>query len=108
MLTRTTLLSVCSTALVLLVSAGLSAAVELTQVRTTHYGWLNNSCEKDMPGDCIATRGQTQHFRANISSDGSFEHPTTLAVAAVMPAGAARVSYHSQWLPSFSRSCVCP
>jgi len=82
MLTRTTLLSVCSTALVLLVSAGLSAAVELTQVRTTHYGWLNNSCEKDMPGDCIATRGQTQHFRANISSDGSFEHPTTLAVAA--------------------------
>ena len=85
MLTRTTLLSVCSTAIVLLVSAGLSAAFELTQVRTTHYGWLNNSCENDLPGDCIATKGQTQHpqhFRANISSDGSFEHPTTLAVAA--------------------------
>jgi hypothetical protein len=82
MLTRTTLLRVCSTAIVLLVSAGLSAAFELTQVRTTHYGWLNNSCEHDMPGDCIATKGQTQHFRANISSDGSLEHPTTLAVAA--------------------------
>lgn len=83
MLTRTTLLSACSTAaVVLLVSAGLSAAFELTQVRTTHYGWLTNSCENAMPGDCIATNGQTQYFRANISSDGSFEHPTTLAVAA--------------------------
>ena len=35
-----------------------------------------------MPGDCISTKGQTQSFRANISSDGSFEHPTTLAVPA--------------------------
>jgi len=82
MLMRTTLLSVCSTAIALLVSAGLSAAFELAQVRTVPYGWLDNSCENDMPGDCIATRGQTQNFRANISSDGSFEHPTTLAVAA--------------------------
>ena len=82
MLTRTTRLIVCSTAMVILLSGGLSAAFELTQVRTTHYGWLNNSCENDLPGDCIATKGQTQHFRANISSDGSFEHPTTLAVAA--------------------------
>jgi hypothetical protein len=35
-----------------------------------------------MPGDCISTKGQTLSFRANISSDGSFEHPTTLAVPA--------------------------
>jgi hypothetical protein len=35
-----------------------------------------------MPGDCISTKGQAQRFKANISSDGSFEHPTTLAVAA--------------------------
>src|SRR3984893_15598015 len=84
MLARTTLLSTCSTALVILLSAGVSAAFELNQVRTTHYGWLNNSCGSGnaMPGDCISTKGQTQSFRANISSDGSFEHPTTLAVSA--------------------------
>jgi hypothetical protein len=84
MLARTTLLSTCSTALVILVSAGVSAAFELNQVRTTHYGWLNNRCGSgnEMPGDCIATKGQTESFRANISSDGSFQHPTTLAVAA--------------------------
>jgi hypothetical protein len=84
MLARTTLLSTWSTALVILLSAGVSAAFELNQVRTTHYGWLNNSCGSGnaMPGDCISTKGQTQSFRANISSDGSFEHPTTLAVSA--------------------------
>jgi hypothetical protein len=84
MLARTTVLSACSTALVILVSAGVSAAFELNQVRTTHYGWLNNRCGSghEMPGDCISTKGQTESFRANISSDGSFEHPTTLAVAA--------------------------
>ncbi len=84
MLARTTLLSACSTALVILVSAGVSAAFELNQVRTTHYGWLNNRCGSgnEMPGDCISTKGQTESFRANISSDGSFQHPTTLAVAA--------------------------
>jgi hypothetical protein len=84
MLARTTLLSTCSTALVILVSTGVSAAFELNQVRTTHYGWLSNRCGSgnDMPGDCISTKGQTQRFRANISSDGSFEHPTTLAVSA--------------------------
>jgi hypothetical protein len=84
MLTRTAVLSAYSTAVVILVSAGLSAAFELNQVRTTHYGWLNNSCGSGnaMPGDCISTKGQTQSFRANISSDGSFEHPTTLAVSA--------------------------
>jgi hypothetical protein len=81
---RTTVLSACSTALLIVVSAGVSAAFELSQVRTTHYGWLNNRCGSghEMPGDCISTRGQTDSFRANISSDGSFEHPTTLAVAA--------------------------
>ncbi len=84
MLARTTLLTTCSTALVILVSAGVSATFELNQVRTTHYGWLNNRCGSgnDMRGDCISTKGQTQNFRANISSDGSFEHPTTLAVSA--------------------------
>ena len=84
MLARTTVLSAYSTAVVILVSAGVSAAFELNQVRTTHYGWLNNRCGSGnaMPGDCISTKGQTQSFRANISSDGSFEHPTTLAVAA--------------------------
>jgi hypothetical protein len=84
MLVRTMVLSACSTAVVILVSAGTSAAFELNQVRTTHYGWLNNRCGSGnaMPGDCISTRGQTQSFRANISSDGSFEHPTTLAVPA--------------------------
>jgi hypothetical protein len=84
MLARTTFLSTCSTALVILVSAGVSAAFELNQVRTTHYGWLNNRCGSgnEMPGDCISTKGQTESFRANISSDGGFEHPTTLAVAA--------------------------
>jgi hypothetical protein len=84
MLARTMVLSACSTAVVILVSAGTSAAFELNQVRTTHYGWLNNRCGSGnaMPGDCISTRGQTQSFRANISSDGSFEHPTTLAVPA--------------------------
>jgi hypothetical protein len=84
MLARTTVLSACSTALVIIVSAGVSAAFELNQVRTTHYGWLNNRCGSghDMPGDCISTKGQTESFRANISSDGSFEHPTTLAVPA--------------------------
>ncbi len=83
MLARTTVLSACSTAFVILLSAGVSAAFELNQVRTTHYGWLNNRCGsgREMPGDCISTRGQTESFRANISSDGSFEHPTTLAVA---------------------------
>ena len=82
--TRTAVLSACSTAVVILVSAGVSAAFELNQVRTTHYGWLNNSCGSGnaMPGDCISTKGQTESFRANISSDGSFEHPTTLAVSA--------------------------
>ena len=84
MLARTTVLSACSAAVVILVSAGVSAAFELNQVRTTHYGWLNNRCGSgnEMPGDCISTKGQTESFRANISSDGSFEHPTTLAVAA--------------------------
>ena len=84
MLARTILLSAYSTALVIIVSAGVSAAFELNQVRTTHYGWLSNRCGlgNDMPGDCISTKGQTQSFRANISSDGSFEHPTTLAVSA--------------------------
>src|ERR1700730_10329017 len=84
MLARTTVLSASSTAVVILVSAGVSAAFELNQVRTTHYGWLNNSCGSGnaMPGDCISTKGQTESFRANISSDGSFEHPTTLAVSA--------------------------
>ena len=74
MLARTTLLSTCSAALVILVSAGVSAAFELNQVRTTHYGWLNNRCGSgnEMPGDCISTKGQTESFRANISSDGSF------------------------------------
>jgi len=83
MLARTTLLSACSAAVVILVSAGVSAAFELNQVRTTHYGWLNNRCGSgsEMPGDCISTKGQTESFRANISSDGSFQHPTTLAVA---------------------------
>lgn len=78
------LLSACSTVAVILVSAGTSEAFELNQVRTTHYGWLNNRCGSGnaMPGDCISTKGQTQRFRANISSDGSFEHPTTLAVPA--------------------------
>jgi|ERR1700687_1442822 len=78
MLARTTFLSTCSTALVILVSAGVSAAFELNQVRTTHYGWLNNRCGSgnEMPGDCISTKGQTESFRANISSDGGFEHPT--------------------------------
>jgi hypothetical protein len=81
---RTTVLSACSTALAILVSAGLSAAFELSQVRTTHYGWLNNRCGSgnDIPGDCISTKGQTESFRANLASDGSLEHPTTLAVAA--------------------------
>lgn len=80
----TLLLSACSTGVVILASAGTSAAFELNQVRTTHYGWLNNRCGSGnaMPGDCISTKGQTQSFRANISSDGSFEHPTTLAVPA--------------------------
>ena len=84
MLARTAVLSACSTAVVILVSAGVSAAFELNQVRTTHYGWLNNRCGSgnEMPGDCISTKGQTESFRANISSDGSFQHPTTLAVAA--------------------------
>ena len=84
MLARTTVLSACSAAVVILVSAGASASFELNQVRTTPYGWLENSCGSghEMPGDCISTRGQTESFRANISSDGSFEHPTTLAVAA--------------------------
>jgi hypothetical protein len=82
MLAQTVLLSLCLTAAVLHVSAGLSAAFELTQVRTTHYGWLSNRCENDRPGDCISIKGQTQNFRANLSSHGSFEHPTTLAVAA--------------------------
>jgi hypothetical protein len=84
MLARTTVLSACSMAFVILVSAGVSAAFELNQVRTTPYGWLENSCGSgnEMPGDCISTKGQAQRFRANISSDGSFEHPTTLAVAA--------------------------
>jgi hypothetical protein len=79
-----TVLSACSAAVVILVSAGVSAAFELNQVRTTHYGWLNNRCGSgnETPGDCISTKGQTQTFRANISSDGSFEHPTTLAVSA--------------------------
>src|SRR5260370_34887599 len=83
MLARTAVLSAYSTAVVILLSAGVSAAFELNQVRTTHYGWLNNRCGsgREMPGDCISTRGQTESFRANISSDGSFEHPTTLAVA---------------------------
>jgi hypothetical protein len=78
------LLSACSTVAVILVSAGTSEAFELNQVRTTHYGWLNNRCGSGnaMPGDCISTKGQTQSFRANISSDGSFEHPTALAVPA--------------------------
>jgi len=84
MLARTTVLYACSTAVVILVSAGVSAAFELNQVRTTYYGWLNNRCGSgnEMPGDCISTKGQTESFRANIASDGSFEHPTTLAVAA--------------------------
>src|SRR5437879_5382997 len=84
MLARTAVLSACSTAVVILVSAGVSAAFELNQVRTTHYGWLNNWCGSGnaMPGDCISTKGQTESFRANISSDGSFQHPTTLAVSA--------------------------
>jgi len=85
MLARTTaVLSACSAAVVILVSAGGSASFELNQVRTTPYGWLENSCGSGnaMPGDCISTKGQAQRFRANISSDGSFEHPTTLAVAA--------------------------
>lgn len=84
MLARTAVLSACSTAVMIFVSAGVSAAFELNQVRTTHYGWLNNRCGSGnaMPGDCISTKGQTQSFGANISSDGSFEHPTTLAVAA--------------------------
>jgi len=80
----TAVLSACSAAVVILVSAGGSASFELNQVRTTPYGWLENSCGSGnaMPGDCISTKGQAQKFRANISSDGSFEHPTTLAVAA--------------------------
>ena len=85
MLARTTaVLSACSAAVVILGSAGGSASFELNQVRTTPYGWLENSCGSGnaMPGDCISTKGQAQRFRANISSDGSFEHPTTLAVAA--------------------------
>jgi hypothetical protein len=85
MLARTrAVLSACSAAVVILVSAGVSASFELNQVRTTPYGWLENSCGSGnaMPGDCISTTGQAQRFRANISSDGSFEHPTTLAVAA--------------------------
>jgi hypothetical protein len=85
MLARTTaVLSACSAAVVILVSAGVSASFELNQVRTTPYGWRENSCGSGnaMPGDCISTKGQAQRFRANISSDGSFEHPTTLAVAA--------------------------
>src|ERR1700730_1883123 len=79
-----TVLSAGAAAVVILVSAGVSAAFELNQVRTTHYGWLNNRCGSgnEMPGDCISTKGQTESFRANISSDGSFQHPTTLAVAA--------------------------
>jgi hypothetical protein len=79
-----TVLSACAAAVVILVSAGVSAAFELNQVRTTHYGWLNNRCGSgnETPGDCISTKGQTESFRANISSDGSFEHPTTLAVSA--------------------------
>jgi hypothetical protein len=79
-----TVLSACSTAVVILVSAGVSAAFELNQVRTTHYGWLSNRCgsRNETPGDCISTKGHTERFRANISSDGSFEHPTTLAVSA--------------------------
>ena len=84
MLARTTaVLSACSAAVVILGSAGGSASFELNQVRTTPYGWLENSCGSGnvMPGDCISTKGQAQRFRANISSDGSFEHPTTLAVA---------------------------
>jgi hypothetical protein len=81
---RATVLTACSAAVVILVSAGVSAAFELNQVRTTHYGWLNNRCGSgnETPGDCISTKGQTESFRANISSDGSFEHPTTLAVSA--------------------------
>ena len=84
MLARTTaVLSACSAAVVILGSAGGSASFELNQVRTTPYGWLENSCGSGnaMPGDCISTKGQAQRFRANISSDGSIEHPTTLAVA---------------------------
>ena len=85
MLARTTpVLSACSAAVVILVSAGDSASFELNQVRITPYGWLENSCGSGhaLPGDCISTKGQAQRFRANISSDGSFAHPTTLAVAA--------------------------
>jgi hypothetical protein len=81
-LTRTAVAPACLLIAAVLSNANSAFAFDLATISNSHYGWTDNSCgHLNVPGDCIATKGLTGKNRANISSDGSFNHPTSLAVA---------------------------